>query len=78
MNRLYCLLLAGMVLIFSSQAFGQGQEVSAALHAKTQGDDILVAVELSPSFGCHIYDDEDPGPVSLPSSVTFGGLGGAV
>lgn len=77
MNRLISLLIAGLALLTASPASAQEPEVSVKLHAKVQGDDVLVAVEFKPSFGCWIYDDGDPGPYAVSTTVTFGGLDGA-
>ncbi|MFT7075603.1 MAG: cytochrome c biogenesis protein CcdA/DsbC/DsbD-like thiol-disulfide interchange protein [Planctomycetota bacterium] len=53
------------------------QTASAKLYAKIQGNDLLVAIKVTPDFGCYFYDD-GPGEVGgVPTEVTLGGIDGA-
>lgn len=69
---------AGLVALSIAAAWSpaQAQSVSIELHAKTQGDDVLLAVEMTPDFDCYFYDEE-PGEYAMPTVITPGGLEGA-
>ncbi|QDV10044.1 Thiol:disulfide interchange protein DsbD precursor [Planctomycetes bacterium Poly30] len=55
-----------------------GQTASSKLFAKVQGEDLLVAIQVTPDFGCWFYDD-GPGEVGgQPTQVTMGEIDGAV
>ncbi|MGB0331798.1 MAG: protein-disulfide reductase DsbD family protein, partial [Planctomycetota bacterium] len=54
------------------------QSVKVKLFSKAVGDDVLVAIQIRPSYGCWVYDQGDPSEVGgLPTTVTLGELGGA-
>ena len=66
-----------MVLLFSTSGAAAAQSASAKLYAKVQGDDLLVAIKVSPEPGSWFYDD-GPGEVGgQPTVVTLGGIDGA-
>lgn len=53
------------------------QSASTKLFAKVQGEDLLVAIQVTPAFGSYVYDD-GPGEVGgIPTQVTLGGIEGA-
>lgn len=74
MTRLTALLSLFLALIAPAPA--QEPSVSASLFAKTDGDNLLVAIQMTPSYGCWIYD-RDPGEFALPTTVEVGGVDGA-
>ncbi len=64
-------------LLFGTSGTAAAQDATAKLYAKVQGDDLLVAVKVTPDFGCWFYDD-GPGDVGgQPTVVTLGGIEGA-
>lgn len=67
-------LLAFCLLPATAIAAPLPQSASAALYAKVQGEDVLVAIEVTPDFGWWFYDD-GPGDVGgQPTKITLGGL----
>ena len=74
MSRLLTLLLVAL----SALAPASAQSVKVKLFSKAVGDDVLMAVQVRPSFGCWVYDQGDPSEVGgLPTTVTPGELEGA-
>ncbi|MEM9378792.1 MAG: cytochrome c biogenesis protein CcdA [Planctomycetota bacterium] len=72
MNR--TLLLLGLVFLAAFPA--AAQDATAKLYAKAEGDDVLVAVQVTPNPGCWIYDrGEETG--GIPTTVDLGALDGA-
>ena len=66
-----------LVLLFGTSGTAAAQSASAKLYSKVQGDDLLVAIKVSPDFGCWFYDD-GPGEVGgVPTTVTLEGVEGA-
>ena len=63
-----------LCLVTSSPAWAQSATFD--FYAKTQGDDVLMAVEITPDFDCHFYDEE-PGELASPTVIVPGGLDGA-
>ncbi|MEM8713830.1 MAG: protein-disulfide reductase DsbD domain-containing protein, partial [Planctomycetota bacterium] len=63
-------------LLFSSSS-AAAQTASAKLYAKVEGENLLVAIKVTPGFGCYFYDD-GPGEVGgQPTRITLGGVEGA-
>jgi cytochrome c biogenesis protein CcdA len=74
MSRLLSLILVALATLVPASA----QSVKVKLFSKAAGDDVLVAIQIRPSFGCWVYDQGDPSEVGgLPTTVTLGELGGA-
>ena len=74
MSRLLSLLL----IAFGTLAPAIAQDVKVKLFSKAAGDDVLVAIQIRPSFGCWVYDKGDPSEVGgLPTTVTLGEVEGA-
>ncbi|MEM6571811.1 MAG: protein-disulfide reductase DsbD domain-containing protein, partial [Planctomycetota bacterium] len=72
MNRI--LLLLGLVVFAALPA--AAQDARAKLYAKAEGDDVLVAVQVTPNPGCWIYDQgEETG--GIPTTIDLGALDGA-
>ncbi|MDG1051052.1 MAG: cytochrome c biogenesis protein CcdA [Planctomycetota bacterium] len=74
MSRLLSLLL----IAFGTLAPAIAQDVKVKLFSKAAGDDVLVAIQIRPSYGCWVYDKGDPSEVGgLPTTVTLGEVEGA-
>ncbi|MDG1491886.1 MAG: hypothetical protein P8R43_08335, partial [Planctomycetota bacterium] len=74
MSRLLSLILVALATLAPASA----QSVKVKLFSKAVGDDLLVAVQIRPGFGCWVYDQGDPAEVGgLPTTVTLGTLQGA-
>ena len=74
MSRLLSLLLVALATLVPASA----QSVKVKLFSKAAGDDVLVAIQIRPSFDCWVYDQGDPSEVGgLPTTVTLGELEGA-
>ena len=74
MSRILSLLLVALATLAPASA----QSVKVKLFSKAAGDDVLVAIQIRPAFGCWVYDQGDPSEVGgLPTTVTLGELEGA-
>ena len=74
MSRLLSLILVALATLAPASA----QSVKVKLFSKAAGDDVLVAIQIRPSYGCWVYDQGDPSEVGwLPTTVTLGELEGA-
>ncbi len=72
MNRI----AAFLALAFALLAPAWGQSVSAKLYAKPQGEDLLIAIKVTPEMGCYFYD-KSPDSGGQPTQVTISGVDGA-
>lgn len=76
MNRILTLLSAVVAVAIAWAAPASAQGATAKLYAKAEGDDVLVAIQVRPDFGCYFYDKgEDVG--GMPTVVTMGAIDGA-
>lgn len=85
MNRSYLTSIAAraafsaaclVALLVGTSGAAVAQTATAGLYAKAQGDDLLVAIKVTPGFGSWFYDD-GPGEVGgTPTTVTLAGVEG--
>lgn len=72
MNRI----AAFLALAFALLVPAWGQSVSAKLYAKPQGEDLLIAIKVTPDMGCYFYD-KSPDAGGKPTQVDITGVDGA-
>lgn len=72
MNRI----AAFLALAFALLVPAWGQSVSAKLYAKPQGEDLLIAIKVTPEMGSYFYD-KSPDAGGKPTQVVITGVDGA-